>query len=93
MNDDRRKTIADAAEAMLAIIMRKREAYVSAWIAETGAKPSECELVETRGLDADGNATFTVRVQRIVAPLATPATSAFKCPACNAWGFVPGGAG
>jgi branched-subunit amino acid aminotransferase/4-amino-4-deoxychorismate lyase len=27
-------------------LMRHRERYVKAWIAETGFKPSECEIVE-----------------------------------------------
>lgn len=36
------------AEARLTQIVMHREAYLSAWIAETGLKPSECELVEDR---------------------------------------------
>ncbi len=33
------------------IIMKKREQIVEAFIAETGLKPSECEMVEKRCLD------------------------------------------
>lgn len=40
-------------------LMRHRERYVKAWLAETGLLPSECEIVEERFTTATG---FTTRV-------------------------------
>lgn len=43
------KTIIDIekySEDVCKRIMENREKYVTAWIAETGLKPSECEIVE-----------------------------------------------
>ena len=40
-------------DIIMRIIMRNREHYLAAFIAETGFKPSECEIVERREHNGD----------------------------------------
>ncbi len=59
-----RDAIRKAADEQLAHIMANRDAYVKAWIAETGLLPSECVLEESRCVDADGSVVVTMRVRK-----------------------------
>ena len=44
-------------------VLRYREVYVAAWVAEHGCQPSECMLVETRSYEGDKIIT-TIKVVR-----------------------------
>jgi len=57
------KVLLDKAKAEYEKIMSKRDEYVKAWIAETGLKPSESEIVEQRNYD--GSVVMFVRKRRI----------------------------
>lgn len=45
---ERAKIVAPDVSRLLDVVLRNREAYVTAWIAETGLLPSESMLVEQR---------------------------------------------
>jgi hypothetical protein len=45
---DVRKNLDQYAGAVYRLIVENREKYIRAWLAETGIKPSDCELVEDR---------------------------------------------
>jgi hypothetical protein len=54
-----------AAASMFRRVIRHRERYIRAWIAATGIRPEECELVEeVYPVGVDGVARTVVRVQR-----------------------------
>lgn len=58
---DFKERIAELCRQKLAIVAAKREELVTAWIAETGLLPSQCELVEQRSSDG---LTVTVYVRK-----------------------------
>jgi hypothetical protein len=68
------------AERAFALILENREKYLSAWIAETGMTPSECELVEDRSDPL--RTVVSVRPRSAPAlPVARVTPSCFRCPA------------
>lgn len=56
MNSDE---LQQKADELWKAVMANREKYLQAWVAETGLKPSECELVQVQN-----EAGFRVFVQR-----------------------------
>jgi len=56
--------LGDVADRLLRSLMRHRERYLRAWIAETGAPPSECVLEERLVVEADVAIARTVVVRR-----------------------------
>lgn len=55
----------DAANRQTRRLLRHRERYVKAWIAATGLRPMECELVEERyPIGPDNVMRTVVRAQR-----------------------------
>ncbi len=57
-------TFGDVADRLIRSLMRHRDRYLRAWIAETGALPSECMLEERLVVDADVATARTVVVRR-----------------------------
>ena len=53
--------IRDVTEKRMRFVLKYRELLVEAWLAETGLKPSENELVE----QVHGDGTVTVHVRRL----------------------------
>jgi hypothetical protein len=52
------------ADRMTRRVMRHRERYIRAWVASTGLRPEESELIEeTYPMDANGVFRIVVRVQ------------------------------
>ena len=70
--------IAHLAGERVKFIIANRERLVEAWVAETGSKPSESEIIERQG--SDGTVRVTVRKRPVVGP--RPCRHGFvgRCP-------------